>query len=78
MNDTEYDAGRRAHRPHAGRPDPISLVVAVILLAIAAIGIGSQTWWLIPNLLPWAAAGVAALVGLGLIVSSLPGRRRGR
>jgi hypothetical protein len=57
------------------RTDLISLVIAVILLVIAGIGIGGQTWWLIPNLLPWIIAGVAALVGLGLIVSSLPGRR---
>ena len=57
------------------RTDLISLVIAAILLVIAGIGIGGQTWWLIPNLLPWIIAGVAALVGLGLIVSSLPGRR---
>jgi hypothetical protein len=57
------------------RTDLISLVIAVILLVIAGIGIGGQTWWLIPNLLPWIIAGIAALVGLGLIVSSLPGRR---
>jgi hypothetical protein len=74
MNSTENDATRRQRR--TGRTDVISLVVAAILLVIAAIGIGKQTWWLIPNLLPWAAAGVAALIGLGLIVSSLPGRRR--
>ena len=57
------------------RTDLISLVIAAILLVIAGIGIGGQTRWLIPNLLPWIIAGVAALVGLGLIVSSLPGRR---
>lgn len=74
----DYDATRRQSRANAGRTDVISLVVAAILLVIAAIGIGRQTWWLIPNLLPWAAAGVAALVGLGLIASSLPGRRRER
>jgi hypothetical protein len=60
------------------RTDLISLVIAVILLVIAGIGIGGQTWWLIPNLLPWIIAGIAALVGLGLIVSSLPGRRNHR
>jgi hypothetical protein len=59
----------------ARRTDLISLVIAASLLVIAGIGIGGQTWWLIPNLLPWIIAGVAALVGLGLIVSSLPGRR---
>lgn len=71
MNRSEYDDIRRPRRT-----DTIGLVLAVILLAIAAIGIGGDTWWLIPNLLPWAAAGVAALVGLGLVASSLPGRRR--
>jgi NhaP-type Na+/H+ or K+/H+ antiporter len=74
----DYDATRRQSRENAGRTDVISLVVAAILMVIAAIGIGRQTWWLIPNLRPWAAAGVAALVGLGLIASSLPGRQRGR
>jgi NhaP-type Na+/H+ or K+/H+ antiporter len=78
MNSTDYDATRRQSREGSRRTDGVSLVAAVILLAIAVIGIGRQTWWLIPNLLPWAAAGIAALIGLGLIVSSLPGRRRGR
>lgn len=58
------------------RVDIISLVVAIVLLAVAAIGIGGDTWWLIPNLLPWLIAGAAAAVGLGLIASSLPWRRR--
>ncbi len=75
MNSNQNDASRRQRR--TGRTDAIGLVVAAILLVIAAIGIGKQTWWLIPSLLPWAVAGVAALVGLGLIASSLPGRRRG-
>lgn len=56
--------------------DIVALLVAFALLAIAAIGISGTTRWVIPNLLPWAGAGVVALVGLGLILSSLPHRRR--
>ncbi|MEO7124632.1 MAG: hypothetical protein ABI382_08425 [Nakamurella sp.] len=58
--------------------DIVALIAAFVLLAIAAIGISGDTWWLIPHLLPWAAAGVVALTGLGLIVSSLPRRGRSR
>lgn len=57
-----------------GRRDTIGLVIAVLFLIVAASGIGGATWWLVPHLLPWIAAGAAALVGLGLIVSSLPRR----
>lgn len=56
--------------------DIVALLAAFALLAIAAIGISGSTRWVIPHLLPWAGAGVVALVGLGLILSSLPRRRR--
>lgn len=71
MTDHESEGAPQQHRT-----DLISIVFAVILLVIAGIGVGGQTWWLIPNLMPWVIAGVAAMVGLGLIISSLPGRRR--
>lgn len=79
MNDyddsTGFQGADDAPRKRRGI-DLMALVIALVLIAVAAIGIGGDTWWLIPNLLPWALAGVAALIGVGLIVSTLPRRNK--
>lgn len=58
------------------RTDAVGLVFGVLFLAIAVVGILGTAWWLAPHLGPWVLAGVIALVGLAMIVSALPGRRR--
>lgn len=70
MTDQDKGARRRSGR------DTLSLVAAAVLLVIAVAGIGGAHWWLVPHLMPWLAAGVAALIGVGLIVGSLPRRSR--
>ena len=58
------------------RVDIGSLITAIALGLVAVIGISGDTWWLVPHLLPWTIATVVAIVGLGLILSTLPRRRR--
>lgn len=75
MSDPAGDDSRTTTRRRA---DGIGLGFAALFLVIAVSGIGGGTWWLIPGLLPWLAAGVATAIGLGLIASSLPRRGAGR
>lgn len=78
MNDHENPTGTTAaDGATRGRIDLTALILALLLLGVAAIGLSGETWWLIPNLMPWLIAGAVALVGLGLIVSTLPRRHRG-
>lgn len=67
MNDNENTPRRRV--------DVGLLITALAMGVIAAIGISGDSWWLVPNLLPWTVAGVIAIIGLGLIISTLPRRR---
>lgn len=66
--------------PHVsrGRTDTVGLVFGVLFLAAAGMGVAGTAWWLAPGLGPWTAAGVVALVGLAMILSAVPGRRRRR
>lgn len=78
MADTPNTSGApRRGRTAGGRrgADAVSLVFGVLFLAVAGIGILGTAWWLAPNLGPWVAAGVIAIVGLALIASALPRRR---
>lgn len=76
MNDHDDPTARSESGSASRRLDLTTLILALVLLGVALIGLSGQTWWLIPNLMPWLIAGAVALIGLGLIVSTLPRRRR--
>lgn len=57
-------------------PDAVSLVFGLLFLAVAGLGAIGTAWWLVPGLGPWTAAGVVAVIGLVMIISAIPGRRR--
>lgn len=61
-----------AHR----RVNVIGVVMSVVFLAVASIGLTGNPWWLIDPGAKWIVAGATGLVGLGLLASALPGRRR--
>lgn len=66
------DGGRR-------RVSITGIVLAVVFLAVAAVGLSGDPFWLLSHGILWAAAGALALLGLGLLASTLPGiRSRGR
>lgn len=68
------DAPTRARR----RVDPLGLVMALLFLLVASVGLSGNTWWLLSGNWTWMAAGAVAVVGLAMVVSSIPGRRSGR
>jgi hypothetical protein len=51
-------------------------VLALVFLAVASVGFTGDPWWLFQSATKWIIAAVAAAVGIGLLISSLPGRRR--
>ncbi len=52
-------------------------LLAALFLAVASMGLTGNTWWLLTGSWEWIAAGVVAAIGLVLVATSLPGRRRG-
>lgn len=57
---------------------PVGLVLALVFLAVASIGFTGDPWWLFTTAAIWTAAAAVALIGVLLLVSALPGRRRRR
>lgn len=65
-----------ADRKGARRPvDTFGVLIGVVFLAVAAIGLTGHFWWRLDGNVKWIAAGVAAAVGIGMVLSTLPGRR---
>lgn len=58
------------------RIDPLGIVMALLFLGVASVGMSGSIWWLGSGHWKWMAAGAVALVGLAMVASSLPGRRR--
>ena len=54
------------------------VVMAFVFLAIASVGFTGDPFWLFSQATKWIAAGVLALIGIGLLVTTLPGARRRR
>lgn len=63
--------GTKARR----RVNVFGVILAVILLAIASAGFTGDPWWLFGSTIRWAIAGLVAVVGIGLMLTALPGRR---
>jgi membrane protein YdbS with pleckstrin-like domain len=68
MADRDPATGRGADRHGA---DVVGLVLGMIFLVIAAVGFTGNLWWLSANI-AWIAAGAVALIGVALLVSTLP------
>jgi hypothetical protein len=62
--------------PARHRVNVVGVVLAVVFLVIASVGLTGNPWWLLAADAKWIIAGVIALIGLGLLVTALPGRRR--
>jgi len=58
------------------RPDSLGILMGLLFLVIASVGLSGSVWWLLSGHWKWIAAGAVALVGLTMVLSSLPGRRR--
>ncbi len=56
--------------------DAFGVLMALLFLVVASVGLSGSVWWLLSGHWKWMAAGVVALVGLAMVASSLPGRRR--
>ena len=54
----------------------IGLLFSVVFLAVSSIGLTGDPWWLLNGATKWVIAGVVALVGIGLLVTALPGMQR--
>ena len=65
-----------AERPARRQIGVLGILMALVFLAVASVGFTGDPWWLLQAATKWVVAGIAAVVGLGLLVSSLPGRRR--
>lgn len=65
-----------ADRSVRRRLDGLSLLMAILFGAVAASGLTGWSWWLLSGNLKWIAAGVVAAIGIAMVLSSLPARRR--
>jgi len=53
------------------------LVLSLVFLAVASVGFSGDPFWLLNTGTKWMVAGVVALIGVGMLISSLPrGRNR--
>ena len=58
------------------RVDPIGIVMALVFAVLASMGLTGQPWWVLDSAAEWLVAGGLALIGAGLLASSIPGVRR--
>ncbi|WP_420121821.1 hypothetical protein [Nakamurella sp.] len=56
----------------------IGLIFSLIFLSVASAGFSGDPWWLLNTATKWVLAGVVAAIGIGLLVTALPGRGRQR
>ena len=60
------------------RVDVVGVVISLVLLTVASVGLTGDPWWFLQSAVKWIIAGAIALIGLGLLLGSLPGRARSR
>ena len=63
-------------RTRKGRVNVIGLLFSLVFLAVASVGFTGDPWWLLNEATKWVVAGLVALVGIGLLITALPGRNR--
>jgi hypothetical protein len=71
MADRPQPTGR-----HVGRrgPDVVGLLMGMIFLAVAAVGFSGDPWWLLSANIAWIAACAVGLMGVALLISTMPRR----
>ncbi|AZI58639.1 hypothetical protein EH165_11345 [Nakamurella antarctica] len=69
----KYPPGQRADFRKAG-VSVAGLVFALAFACIASVGITGDPWWLLNQGTKWVAVGLLAVVGIGLVLTTLPGR----
>lgn len=65
-------------KPPRQRVSVVNIMFAFIFLTIASVGLTGDPWWLLNQGTKWVAVGVLAMIGLALVLTSLPGNRRQR
>jgi len=63
-------------RPDRRHVSVIGLLFSLIFLAVASVGFTGDPWWLFTEATKWVIAGVVALVGVSLLITALPGKRK--
>ena len=63
-----------AERRPARRIDVVGVVLSLVLLTVAAVGLTGDPWWFLQSAVKWVIAGAIALIGVGLLLGSLPSR----
>lgn len=64
--------------PTRGRVSVVGVVLALMFLTVAAMGFSGDPFWLLNPGTTWVVAGILALLGIGLVASTLPKARRRR
>ncbi|MET0863269.1 MAG: hypothetical protein ABWZ98_02935 [Nakamurella sp.] len=54
----------------------IGLLFSLAFFAVASVGVTGDPWWLLNEATKWVAAGVVAVVGIGLLLTALPSRQK--
>jgi hypothetical protein len=54
----------------------IGLLFSLAFLAVASVGFTGNPFWLFTEWTKWLFAGIVAAVGIGLLLTALPGRGR--
>ena len=67
-----------AEQPAVRRVDVVGVVISLVLLTVASVGLTGDPWWFLQSAVKWILAGAIALIGLGLLLGSLPSRSRSR
>ncbi len=65
-----------SNAPAHPRVNVIGVVMSLAFLVVASVGLTGNPWWLLDPGAKWLVAGVIALIGLGLVASALPRKRR--
>jgi hypothetical protein len=54
----------------------IGLLFSLAFFAVASVGFTGDPWWLLNEATKWVAAGIVAVVGIGLLLTALPSRQK--
>lgn len=55
-------------------PDGFGLLMGMLFLVVAAVGFSGDPWWLLSANIAWIIAAAVGVMGIALLVSTLPRR----